>query len=88
MNFPIVLIHFSTVDKLAGPNVSFTKRFHCIRTIMIYSTSLLVHTYVCTYFTVLVYTYVPYVHMYLYIHDIAVNWIYSIPVLRSCQLPY
>ena len=37
MNFPIVLIHFSprvdslsTMDKLAGPNVSFIERFHCI----------------------------------------------------------
>ena len=38
IDFPIVLIHFSplkvdnlsTVDKFAGPNVSFLKRAHCI----------------------------------------------------------
>ena len=38
MGYPMVVIHFfylrrvdnlSTVDKLAGPNVSFIQRFHC-----------------------------------------------------------
>ena len=78
--FPIVLIHFhlrrvdnlSTVDKLAGPNVSFIEKFHCKQ---ISSSSApmpawclpakLFHT------PRTVYT-VPHLHLFIYIHTVIV----------------